>query len=113
MQSRTRLKHGLVVCAIAAVVLAALIAFSPDGRTAPGADAADRTPVCAAVEPATESALMQAYRDAGTYPARQTNTAHGTPTAATVSNPPIAFTGPGQSSTLPTGPCQTIYRLAF
>ena len=27
--------------------------------------------------------------------------------------PPIAFTGPGQSSTLPTGPCQTIYRFDY
>src|ERR1700709_260135 len=113
MQSRTRLKHGLGVCAIAALALPALIAFNPAGAAAPVADAAEVTPACAAVEPAAESALMSAYRAAGTYPARQTDTAHGTPAGVTVSIPPIAFTGPGQSSTLPTGPCQTIYRFDY
>jgi hypothetical protein len=103
----------LVVCAIVAVAVAVLTTLNPAGGTAPVADAAEVTPACAAVEPATETALMSAYRAAGTYPARQTNTAHGTPSAVTVSIPPIAFTGPGQSSTLPTGPCQTIYRFDF
>ena len=81
MQTRTRLKHGLVVCAIAAVAVAVLTSLSPAGSTAPVAHAAEATPACAAVEPATETALMSAYRAAGTYPARQTNTAHGTPSA--------------------------------
>jgi hypothetical protein len=113
MQGRTLFKHGALVCAIAAVSAALLSWPSVSGTTAPVALAAETTPGCAAVEPATETALMRAYRDAGTYPARQTNTAHGTPAAVTVSIPPIAFTGPGQSSTLPTGPCQTIYRFDF
>jgi len=113
MQSRTRLKHGLVVCAIAALAVAVLTTLNSAGPTAPVADAAELIPACAAVEPATETALMRAYRAAGTYPARQTNTAHGTPAAVTVSIPPIAFTGPGQSTTLPTGPCQTIYRFDY
>src|ERR1700761_5378922 len=109
MQSRTRLKHGLGICAIVAVAVVGLIASSLVGLRAPVADAAEAAPACAAVEPATETALMNAYRAAGTYPARQTTPAHGPPPAVTVSIPPIAFTGPGQSSTLPTGPCQTIY----
>jgi hypothetical protein len=107
-------KHGAVACAIVAVSAALLLWLSPSGTTtAPVALAAETTPACAAVEPATEAGLMRAYRDAGPYPASQSNTAQGAPAAVAVSIPPIAFTGPGQSSTLPVGPCQTIYRFAF
>jgi hypothetical protein len=113
MQGRTLFKHGASACAIVAVSAALLSWPSASGTSASLALAAEATPACAAVEPATEAGLMRAYRAAGTYPARQTNTTHGTPAAVTVSIPPIAFTGPGQSSTLPVGPCQTIYRFAF
>ncbi len=113
MQSRARLEHGLVVCAVAALAVALLAVFNSAGPAAPVAEAAEAAPACAAVEPAAEAATMGAYRASGTYPARQTNTSHGTPSAVTVTIPPIAFTGPGQSSTLPTGPCQTIYRFDY
>ncbi len=112
MQSRNR-KRGLLVGAIAALALALLATLNLDGTTAPVAGAAEPTPACATVEPAAQAALMNAYREAGTYPAVQTDTSHGTPSAVSVTVPPIAFTGPGQSSTLPTGPCQTIYRFDY
>jgi hypothetical protein len=113
MHRGTRLKQPLVIGAIATIAVAVVIASTSAGPAAPVAHAAEVTPACAAVEPAAEAALMGSYREAGTYPARQTNTAHGTPAAVTVTIPPIAFTGPGQSSTLPTGPCQTIYRFDY
>jgi hypothetical protein len=72
-----------------------------------------RTPACAGVDPASAAALVRAYRNAGDYRATQVNTARGTPSRVAAALPPIAFTGPGQSSTLPAGPCQTIYRYAF
>jgi hypothetical protein len=113
MHGRTRFKYGTVVCTFAAASAVMLSSLSPAGPTAPVARAADATPACAGVDPTTEAGLMRAYRNAGTYPARQSNTDHGTPAGVAVSIPPIAFTGPGQSSTLPVGPCQTIYRFAF
>lgn len=113
MQGRTRFKHGSVVCLIAALSAVVLASLGSAGPTAPVARAAEAMPPCAEADPATETGLMGAYRNAGTDPARQSNTAHGTPAGIEVSIPRIAFTGPGQSSTLPVGPCQTIYRFAF
>ncbi len=70
-------------------------------------------PACAAGSPASQQQIMNAYRAAGTFRARQTNRTPDLPRAVTVSVPRIAFTGPGTSSNLPVGPCQTIYRFAF
>lgn len=113
MQRRTLFTHGSVVCAIVGLAAVVLVSLGTADPTASVAGAAEATPACEGVEPATETALMRAYRNAGSYPARQANTAHGTPASVTVSIPPIAFTGPGQSSTLPVGPCQTIYRFVY
>jgi hypothetical protein len=54
-------------------------------------------------------AQMNEYADAGTFPAVQ-KTAGGVTSSVLVENPAIDFTGEGQSSTLPTGPLQYIYR---
>jgi hypothetical protein len=113
MQGRTLFMRSSGVCAIAAVSAVVLSSLGPAGRTVPVVRAADVTPACASVNPATETGLMRAYRNAGSYRARQTNTARGTSARVAVTIPPIAFTAPGQSSTLPVGPCQTIYRFAF
>ena len=113
MPGRTWLKRCAGVGAIAAVSTAALSSLSPAGTTVPVARAADATPACAGVNPTTETGLMRAYRNAGSYRANQWNTGQGTPARVAASIPAIAFTGPGQSSTLPVGPCQTIYRSIF
>src|SRR5882757_1178694 len=113
MPGRTRFKRGSVVCAIVAVAAVVLSWLTLSAPTAPVARAAEATPACAGVDPTTETGLIGAYRNAGTYPARQSNSAQGTPASVAVSIAPIAFTGPGQSSTLPVGPCQTIYRFVF
>ena len=113
MHGRTRFKRGSVVCAIVAVAAVVLSWLTLSAPTAPVARAAEATPACAGVDPTTETGLIGAYRNAGTYPARQSNSAQGTPASVAVSIAPIAFTGPGQSSTLPVGPCQTIYRFVF
>jgi hypothetical protein len=87
----------------------ALSAAPAVGATSPPAPA----PGCSAVGARAQQRLMDGYRDAGTYPARQTGTTRGVPGSVTVQVPRIAFTGPGTSSNLPVGPCQTIYRFAF
>jgi hypothetical protein len=112
-QGGNRFKRIASACAIVAVSAALLWWPSASGTSAPIALAAEATPACAAVEPAAEAGLMGAYRAADTSPATQADTARGTPSAISLSIPPIAFTGPGQSSTLPVGPCQTIYRFSF
>jgi len=79
-------------------------------------DVAPATPpvdaACGQGDPTTWSAQMNAYANAGTYPAVQTD-ANGIPSSVTVTIPPIDFTGDGTSATLPIGPCQTIYRFAY
>jgi hypothetical protein len=113
MQGRGLIRCGSGVCAIAATSAVVLSSLSPAGETVPVARAADATPACAAVNSATEAGLMRAYSHAGSFQARQSNTAPRTPARVAVGIPPIAFTGPGQSATLPVGPCQTIYRYVF
>lgn len=113
MRGRTSFWRGSGVCAVGAVLAAVLSSLSPADGTVPVARAADATPACAGVNAATEIGLMRRYRNAGSFPAKQSNTAQRTPARVAVSIPSIAFTGPGQSSTLPVGPCQTIYRYVF
>lgn len=69
-------------------------------------------PACASGTPASWTKQMDTYPAAGTYPAVQTQKGDTVGTLL-VTIPPISFTGPGQSSTLPIGPCQTIYRFAY
>jgi hypothetical protein len=113
MQGRTLFVRCSGVLAIAAVSAAALWSLGSAARAVPVAGAVAATPACAAVHPATETALMRTYRNAGSYPATQSNTARGTPARVAVTIPAITFIGPGRSSTLPVGPCQTIYRSVF
>jgi hypothetical protein len=103
---------------VVSATIAAGLAFvaSSVGAAAPavaGAHSAAVAPTCAGVHRVAEARLMRAYSNAGGYRARQVNTALGVPIRVTVQIPAIAFTGPGQSSTLPVGPCQTIYRFVF
>lgn len=113
MPGRTLLNRCAAVGAVAVGSAAAALSLGLAGAPAPLAHAADAAPACAAVEPATEAGMMRAYRNAGGYRASQSDTAQGTPARVAVNIPTIAFTGPGQSSTLPVGPCQTIYRSIF
>lgn len=55
---------------------------------------------------------MNAYGEAGGYPAIQENDGDVV-SSVMVELPAIAFTGEGQSATLPVGPCQHIYRYAY
>lgn len=68
---------------------------------------------CASPNPASEQKLMDAYARAGSFPARQVDGGAGLPARVSVEIPPIRFTEPGQSSTLPIGPCQHIYRFHY
>ena len=113
MQVRTLFMRCSGLGAIAAVSAAALWSLGPAAQAVPVARTAAATPACAGVNPATEAGLMRTYRNAVSYRATQSNTAQGTPARVSVSIPAIGFTGPGQSSTLPVGPCQTIYRSIF
>jgi hypothetical protein len=90
------------------IIVLALAAAGP----AHGA-AADPTPGCATPDGAAQAGLIQAYKDAGAFRARQVGAPPGPRGGVTVRLPPLAFTGPGQSPTLPVGPCQTIYRFDF
>jgi hypothetical protein len=66
-------------------------------------------PACEAVSPDAGNALIGAYASQDGYAARQ----RGDRVSVTI--PPIAFTAPdgSTSSTLPAGPCQTIYRFRY
>jgi hypothetical protein len=62
------------VCAIAAASAVVLSSLNPAGGTVPAADAASATPACAAVNPAMETRLMRAYRNAGSFRATPSHT---------------------------------------
>jgi hypothetical protein len=59
------------------------------------------------------SQQMDAYSAAGAYSTVQEDGPGGVPARVSVLIPPIQFTGPGTSATLPVGPCQHIYRYRF
>ncbi len=67
---------------------------------------------CASQDLTSSKAQVDAYLKAGTYPAVQTE-ADGHTTGVSIEVPPIQFSGPGQSTTLPVGPCQYIHRYVF
>jgi hypothetical protein len=99
-------KGFVAASAVAALVLVMAIALAP-------ADQPAATAGCNGVALRGGSRLMDAYARAGDYPTAQTNTADGVPARVSVEIPPIRFTGPGRSATLPVGPCQHIYRFQF
>lgn len=89
------------------IVLVLVLTIEDDGR-----DGTTREPACARVDAEAQENLMEAYAE-GSFPARQEDARHGLPESVSVEIPPIRFTGPGNSATLPVGPCQHIYRFAF
>lgn len=98
----------LLFAAVAAVILLLVIVIEEE-------ESGDGTPpraACARPDAGTEQKLMDAYAQ-GSFPARQRDARRGLPQSVSVEIPPIRFTGPGKSSTLPTGPCQHIYRFVF
>ncbi len=99
---------------IAAAALAVASASAGARRQSAGrAGAAVGSPACARGDAAAEARQMRAYRNAGSFPAREVDNRRGSPRGVSMQIPPLAFTGPGTSSTLPVGPCQTIYRFVF
>jgi hypothetical protein len=103
---KVRTKGAVAVAAVAALVFLTAIGTAPAGRAAAAGG-------CDAVSLPGGSRLMDAYSRAGDFPAVQTNAADGVPAGVSVEIPPIRFTGPGRSATLPVGPCQNIYRFQF
>lgn len=99
-----------VLCAVAVgcAALAPTALGHGDQPVIPPRDAA-----CAQVEAPQQSRLMRAYANAGAYRTRQVNDRRGVPRSVTVEIPRIAFSDAGASPTLPTGPCQTIYRYRY
>ncbi|MEO6297897.1 MAG: hypothetical protein ABIO74_12415 [Dokdonella sp.] len=67
---------------------------------------------CASEDLSSSKVKIGAYLASGTFSARQED-ANGHTLAVSVEIPAIHFTGPGQSSTLPVGPCQYIHRFVF
>lgn len=102
-----------VIAASALTAGAVALSASASSQTGRNARAAADASACAAGDPVTEARQMDNYRHAGTYPATTTGNRRGVPSRVSLTLPPIAFTGAGQSSTLPNGPCQTIYRFAY
>ena len=100
------------------VVLAVLLtAIAPAGahsahEATPAAASAPSDAACAQGTPADWTAQMDAYTAAGAYPAVQTQDGNAI-SSVMVEVPKIDFSGPGLSSTLPVGPCQTIYRFQY
>lgn len=101
----------LVVVLLAVISLpltpAAVTAHETHGTPTAPADGA-----CADGDTAAWLEQMNAYGEAGTYPAVQVNDGEVTSTVM-VELPAIEFTGEGQSATLPVGPCQHIYRYQY
>jgi hypothetical protein len=96
------------------LVSAALVLAAPLFARAASAHPVPASPACdAADEGAAQRALMRAYRASDPPRARQVDGQSGRARRVMVEIPPIAFDGSGRSGTLPTGPCQTIYRFAF
>jgi len=67
---------------------------------------------CASQDLTSSKAQVDAYAKAGDYAAVQEN-AGGHTSSVSVEVPAIDFSGPGQSTTLPVGPCQYIHRYVY
>lgn len=102
---------------VAAVVGSLVISIALAGSSTPAfAAGPGAPPVCetAGGDAGAQRALMRRYADSRRPTARQADErGTGRPESVLVEIPPIAFDGPGQSPSLPVGPCQTIYRFAF
>jgi hypothetical protein len=103
-----RLRPASALGALAALTTAVALGAAPVH-----AQAGEGAPACATADAPAQAALMQAYKASGSFAARQVDVRRGLPASVSVRLPAIAFDGPGQSPTLPVGPCQTIYRFDF
>jgi hypothetical protein len=108
MHPRTVLALVLAAALCAALVL---VAAGEGGSDARGA-AAEPAP-CPGKPTKAQARQIEAYAHAGGYPARQVDERSGLPRRVGVTIPPIRFTGEGESATLPTDPCQYIYRYRY
>jgi hypothetical protein len=97
---------GSLLVLAATIVLVLVLSSGDDDEEAPPEAA------CARVDAGAQQKLMDAYAQ-GSFPARQEDARPGLPRSVSVEIPPIRFTGPGESATLPVGPCQHIYRFEF
>jgi hypothetical protein len=106
------------ILSLRSLFFVAMIAFSALAIPAAARTQAQSTPIpttsyaCADGTAEAYTQQMDAYKAAGTYPVVQTQSADSI-ASITVEIPKIDFTGPGQSATMPVGPCQTIYRFAY
>ncbi|MGN6275612.1 MAG: hypothetical protein ACTHNP_06745 [Solirubrobacterales bacterium] len=91
-------KLGVTVAVVAVLVLATIGLAGGEGAS---------SPECKGTTLQQGEKMMRAYRRSGKFPAVQAGR------KVWVEVPPIDFTGPGHSSTLPVGPCQHIYRFRF
>jgi hypothetical protein len=107
-----RYRAARVRAALAAVVLVGSAVWSGAAIAAPGTPTPNASPDCSRGDPASWSRQMSTYADAGAYPAVQEATGDRV-SSVLVEIPAIAFTGDGQSATLPVGPCQYIYRYRY
>jgi hypothetical protein len=104
------LRSSTLLATVVAVLAA--VAAPVAGAQAPGAtDPA--TAACAGIGTAAGAAQMDAYTAAAPVTARQVDRRAGLPESVTIAVPAIAFSGPGTTTSLPVGPCQTIYRFAY
>ena len=99
-----------------ALGLAAVLAVTALGAGGPGSANAARSDAltsCEDANSADQATLMRQYDRAGRYDAGQADGRDGIPESVSVVIPPIRFVGPGRSTTLPVGPCQTIHRYRY
>jgi hypothetical protein len=104
-----RLWFGLVLAAAVAAAVVLVVVLTNDDDDP---DGTAHEQACAKVDAGAQQSLMGAYAQ-GSFPARQEDAHPGLPDSVSVEIPPIRFTGPGRSATLPVGPCQHIYRFVF
>lgn len=114
MTSRRRI--AAIAPVVSVLMLGVAAAQAPAhlmGDPVPQRQAGGATPACDAVALADGTQQIDAYSAAGAYPTVQDDAPDGVPASVSVLIPPIQFTGPGTSATLPAGPCQHIYRYQF
>lgn len=102
-----RRSRTIALTAVAGAAAVVTLACTRDG---PGGDAG-AAPACSRVDADAQQDLMDEYA-ASSFTARQRGVGKN-PVSVSVDLPAIRFTGAGESSTLPVGPCQHIYRFAY
>lgn len=100
---------GVIAVAVGAGA-AVVLTLACTTNDAGGGDSAG-DPECSRVDDGAEQRLMDEYA-ASSFRARQRDEG-GIPASVSVDLPPIQLAGAGESTTLPVGPCQHIYRFAF